>query len=518
MQGSQDASASLSKDYTHAPLTYLAGYAAEDETVRDLQSSMARCAELGDACGGVTCEAGGEEACTVREGAEPLHSESSEVSYTKGLPGVATTPEFFALVDENSLGSGTCWRGHAAFEDCCDVVRWGPTGRAGCWEQGGSFEDCCVGPLLGGCKEGCGEGGKALVAGVSDRMCAEGWTVHACDIGGSAPELAFYSQWSPSYLMTLAWMLRSLRLARASVRVILRRVWDTRNVTSGDQFSWGPSGYQRQRAVRAQWFRSVVLANWLRAAVISDTDVEYFPGWLSSVQSCLASGADLCLGQQPGWQAGRRDNLNPGFMALRGGERTLRLFEGMPEYGDHDGLPRSELYTFNHYLNTHPAAEGGPRWAVFHPEVLLTGLRGMEIRALRLRIHHAATGSVPHQTKALAVQRVRASQFRLRKFCARMGAGRYPAHPVCLPGGDFPPSRKSKRQEFRVGGSFVQEDLQRVMMEYNGAMAYRRGDSVFTRLLNAARLATGSGFPTRLCNEGGACEEEQERELGASSL
>lgn len=456
------------------------------------------------------------DACTVREGTELLFSEANEASYTKGLVGAAVTPGFFALVDEQSLPQGACWRGHKAFEDCCDVVRWGPSGRASCWERGGSFDACCIGPLLGGCQEGCGEGGRAIVAGVSDRMCVDGWAVHACDVGSSPPELAFYSQWSPSYFMTLAWMLRSLRLARAPVRVILRRVWDTRNVTSGDQFSWGPSGYQKQRAVRAEWFKSIVLANWRRAAVISDTDVELFPDWLTAVRGCLATGADLCVGQQPGWNEGRRDNLNPGFMALQCNERTRRLFEEMPSYGHLDGMARSELFTFNHYLNTHSAADGGPSWAAFHPEVLLTGLRGMEIRALRLRIHHAATGSVPHQTKALAVQRVRASQFRLRKFCSLGGAGRYPAHPVCLPGGDFPPTKRSRREEQRLGSSFVQKDLQRVMMEYNGAMSYWRRDGAFQRLLDAARLATGAGFPTRLCNEDGACSEEQRGGAAAS--
>merc|ERR1712039_575965 len=103
-----------------------------------------------------------------------------------------------------------------------------------------------------------------------------------------------------------------------------------------------------------------------RAAVISDTDVEYFPGWLSTVSNCLSSGADICAGQQPGWDNERRDNLNPGFVAIRCNKRTQDLYDAMGVTGQ--GM--SELYTFNLYLNTHSPENGGPHWATFHPEVV----------------------------------------------------------------------------------------------------------------------------------------------------
>jgi len=505
------------EDYVRVPASYLAEHAAHDENVRNLVSSLARCTELGARCGGVTCEdeAEGAESCTVRAGSEPQFSGYGEVSYTKNRADAAepvSLSGFYRLLPDRGSGDrGACWLDHEAFEDCCNVVRWGPSGRDSCWEQreGADFEACCVEPLLHGCAKACGEEGRPLVPGVSWRMCSEGWEVRACDVGGPEPELAVYSQWSPSYFMTLAWMLRSLRLAGGPVRLVLRRVWDTRNVSSGDQYSWGPSGYQRQRSVRAEWFQSAVRANWRRPAVLSDTDVEFFPGWLTAVRRCLAGGPDLCVGQQPGWEDDRRDNLNPGFVALWGNERTRRLYETMPSFGNLDGIPRSELFTFNHYLNTHPAAKGGPVWAVFHPEVLLTGLRGMEVRVLRLRMHHAATGSVPHQTKAQAVQRVRASQFRLRKFCPLAGAGRFPAHPVCVPGGDHPRGPGARAEDHRLSAPFVQRDLQRVMMEYNGAMAHWRKDAAFWRLLDAARTAAGAGFPARLCDKDGPCEDDE---------
>lgn len=405
-------------------------------------------------------------------------------------------------------GGSECWDHHAEFLDCCDVVRWGPGGRPSCWEARPGFDRCCIEAVLEGCALGCGANGEPLLAGVSARMCEDSWEVRVCDLGEGPPQVALYSQWSPSYLMTLAWMLRSLRLAGDGVRVVLRQVWDTRNVTSGDQFSWGPTGYERQRAVRARWFESVVKANWDRTAVISDTDIEYFPGWLETVGDCLDSDVDLCVGQQPGWDGERHDGLNPGFMALRCGDRTRKMFETMLGYGNIDGQSKAELWTFNHALHTHPPNMGGPRWAVFHPEVVVTGIKGMEIRILRVRVHHAATGQISHKHKEKAVQRIRALQFRLRKFCMRLDAGRFPVHPICIPAGEFPVSVDREQEDFREGKLFNEDDFQQALLEYNGVLGRWRGDRVFKGLLIDGKIATGSAFPEKLCLDGSRCDGE----------
>lgn len=72
---------------------YLPGYAAEDEEVRDTRASRDRCDELGDACSGFTCDAGGSP-CTVRAGASLVKSPAGEVSYRKKAaeprPGLTT--------------------------------------------------------------------------------------------------------------------------------------------------------------------------------------------------------------------------------------------------------------------------------------------------------------------------------------------------------------------------------------------------------------------------------------------
>lgn len=406
----------------------------------------------------------------------------------------------FDRVVNVSADISRCWEDKATFDNCCDVVHWGPGGNASCWEaRPGGFERCCVGAVLEGCAPGCSIGGTPLLAGVSSRMCQERWEMRVCDFGQGSPEVAVYSQWSTSYLMTLAFMLRSLRLAGDAVRLVLRRVWDTRNVTTGSQFNWGPSGYERQRGVRARWFESIVRANWHRRALISDTDVEFFPGWLATMFRCLGSSVDLCAGQQPGFDKERRDQLNPGFVALRGNLRTQLLFKSLLRYRNLEGIQRSEVFTFNYAIKMHPPAKGGPSWAVFHPEVVVTGIQGMEIRILRIRIHHAATGHVPHRVKMKAVQRLRRLQFRLRGYCTLLGAGRFPAHPVCFLGGEFPRSAGRVTEDSRLGRVFDADDLQGAILQHKGVAARWNGDAPFQALLTEAQVATGLTFPDLRC-------------------
>jgi len=60
---------------------YLAGHAAGDSTIRTVQAAAARCDELADACGGITCRS--ESSCTVRAASDLLASPSGEFSFLK---------------------------------------------------------------------------------------------------------------------------------------------------------------------------------------------------------------------------------------------------------------------------------------------------------------------------------------------------------------------------------------------------------------------------------------------------
>merc|ERR1712150_101270 len=192
-------------------------------------------------------------------------------------------------------------------------------------------------------------------------------------------------------------------------------------------------------------------------------------------------------GQQAGFIEHRTHGLNPGFMVTRSNERTIGLFEGMQE-----SLHMSEVHTLNEYLNTHRPEHGGPSWAVFHPEVVLTGIKGLQIRLLRLRVHHAATGHLPYRVKEHAITRMRKDQFRLRKFCPLRGAGRFPMHPVCMAGGEV---RDGRSEDFRVGRLFDDEDKEHVGWMYNKLMERWRGTSAFSDLMSSAIRETGSNFP-----------------------
>lgn len=63
--------------------SYLAEFAAGDDSQRGLEAAKQVCLNLEDACSGVTCEDNGEAACSVRSGAELLTSPIGEVSYRK---------------------------------------------------------------------------------------------------------------------------------------------------------------------------------------------------------------------------------------------------------------------------------------------------------------------------------------------------------------------------------------------------------------------------------------------------
>lgn len=84
--------------YSRHPGMFLAGFAADDSTPRDLQASRAACDELGARCSGITCEgvAGDLEdpqlVCTVRASSELLASPVGEVSFAKdGAPDVQSS-------------------------------------------------------------------------------------------------------------------------------------------------------------------------------------------------------------------------------------------------------------------------------------------------------------------------------------------------------------------------------------------------------------------------------------------
>jgi len=69
--------------YSRHKDVFLAGYAADDDIVRDHEGARARCTELGERCRRLTCDDSKEETCTVRDGTEAVASPAGEVSYVK---------------------------------------------------------------------------------------------------------------------------------------------------------------------------------------------------------------------------------------------------------------------------------------------------------------------------------------------------------------------------------------------------------------------------------------------------
>merc|ERR1712224_610324 len=133
----------------------------------------------------------------------------------------------------------------------------------------------------------------------------------------------------------------------------------------------------------------------------------------------------------------------------------------------------------NHYLIEHPPEDGGPTWSVFHPEVVMTGLAGIQIHPLRLRILHAATGHVPYVKKIKFIRSVRSRVQKLRVFCTLFGAGRFPEHPVCSVMGEANAGAREPFVEFRVGAHFAVQDFDDTTLSWNLYMAAWRNDSAF---------------------------------------
>jgi len=80
-----DGDETVAATYSRHVDRYLAEHAAGDDTERDADSTRVRCDELGEACGGYTCESTGSS-CTVRAGVTLLSSPLGELSFLKEAP------------------------------------------------------------------------------------------------------------------------------------------------------------------------------------------------------------------------------------------------------------------------------------------------------------------------------------------------------------------------------------------------------------------------------------------------
>eukprot|EP00933_Yihiella_yeosuensis_P015704 TRINITY_DN13610_c4_g1_i1.p1 TRINITY_DN13610_c4_g1~~TRINITY_DN13610_c4_g1_i1.p1 ORF type:complete len:221 (+),score=27.07 TRINITY_DN13610_c4_g1_i1:81-743(+) len=190
----------------------------------------------------------------------------------------------------------------------------------------------------------------------------------------------------------------------------------------------------------------------------------------------MNSGVDICAGQQAGFYRDRTDSLNPGFVAVRCSEKTLRLYTNM---GD-TMMPNSEVRDFNNYI-----LKEGLSWATFHPEVVLTGHSGIRTRQMRCLIHHAATGASKYTLKeeVLLISRWRIQSWRMMCPARHKADEAYlPKHPVCEL---FGPSNSSTG-EFRIGGNYYAEDLQSIADEYNTGMQELTSTRGALKLLQAA--------------------------------
>lgn len=362
-----------------------------------------------------------------------------------------------------------------SFERCCDLGH-GPSWRAHCWERGGSFETCCVPFVFRDCIRPCRDDLERLrVLRVAPSMCEVGFDLHVCDMGTSPPRVVLYTQWSSGYLGQLMGMLFSLRTSGESVRLVSRRLPDTRNITTR---ILDPVDYSWQKRVRAKWFIDVANLNRDAIAISTDADVHYYPGWLAVIEACLAFGVDFCVGQQMGYRDDRAFSYNPGVLAFVGNDRVVEIFRNMILGGGNG----SELNAFNHALVNHESV----RFAVFNPGVLKTGLftGNNHYFLLRLRIHHAASHEEPYRMKIGSIQTYARMLYPIRVLCSHAGLGRFPAHPFCLVSGET--HRIKVMRPFKEGSAFDTTEISHVQWEYSQLDERCKNDRAFWWLVQDA--------------------------------
>lgn len=262
---------------------------------------------------------------------------------------------------------------------------------------------------------------------------------------GWSPEEAMhvFAFVSPGFLGMFNAFFRSLEQANDHAVLFLHNqsVEDYVPLNS-NRTSWGTPTDQRGRdyhktslMVRAVWesFRAGA-----RQALLSDIDIQLFPGWAELVRGCTAA-APFCLGQQPGLWPERARPFNSGILAMRSDMATLELVLDLlaqyePQLYWEDPGKEPKFYHLEQDVISQYLFERGPRlWGVFNPQLVKHGdyVWDAYVPFLKLKVVHVCASSTTHRKKLNSMQSIRRAYYGMSGICmseAQSG----PQHPCCL--------------------------------------------------------------------------------------
>lgn len=258
----------------------------------------------------------------------------------------------------------------------------------------------------------------------------------ASDSGNEAPHV--FASASPRMLPLWKIFFESLRLAGDQAIVHLHNESDGDTVNASRSKRPWPfydadfiAMRRRDRTKVGYMARAIwtSLARGARHAVLSDVDVQVFPGWLQVTQACTAT-ANVCVTQQPGVFNERRKPFNSGFIAFRVDLVTMSLvlrLAAMYENQFLDSNPRKGLLE-QEVLSNFLFDQAVGLWAVFHPSLVSIFVDTIPFQVLGVKVQHACgshAGSRPH-----SLYRARRLYYSLLPLC--LSAGRSgPQHPCC---------------------------------------------------------------------------------------
>lgn len=184
--------------------------------------------------------------------------------------------------------------------------------------------------------------------------------------------------------------------------------------------------------VRAVWYG---LASGLFHVVVSDVDVQLFPGWSEVTRGC-ASESHICIMQQPGVYGERNYPFNSGFMALRPDWLCLEtLLDYAAEFEPQFLLPEDVLS--KHYileqevLSQYLIDRGDGLWGAFNPEIvrIMVEIWSIPVDVLKVKVQHACGSAATNRLKNM--YRARRLYYSIYPICLSSNASG-PEHPCCM--------------------------------------------------------------------------------------
>lgn len=167
----------------------------------------------------------------------------------------------------------------------------------------------------------------------------------------------------------------------------------------------------------------------IRRAVVSDVDVQVFPGWTDTVKACTTR-AHICVTQQPGSWFERKQPVNSGFIAFQVNSVSLSLVLRLAAQYENEFLytnmrkVRLEQEVLASFLFDH--CHG--LWAIFSPAQVAIFVDPVPEQVLRVKVQHACGSNVG--SRPMSMYRTRRLYYSLLPFClSRHISG--PQHPCC---------------------------------------------------------------------------------------